>query len=460
MTSIHDRLSLGHRPHVSITVPTGAGDTEMEREIPFVIGVLGDFSGRDDPAEQTSQDLTVLDLGGEDWEAAVGNLGVGNDADRSRSPLWSGVRLLMAGLCAEAPVKVRLVDVAKPALSRDLLTARCAEDTALFRCLHDGAQTLTEPDPFALLVGAYAFSAQPDDVAMLGVLSRIAATAHAPFIAAADPAMFDAASFHTLPDTDGATRLSEDAARAPWRAFRDTEFSAFVALALPSVAAKFGGSVENAETGGINPAFAVASRLTAYFQRDGSWTAMADTAPRWDTDPAAGAQPVLHPEAGIPEILADELAAEGFLVLRHGNGPDDPDARAGELTVGTTTCHSPKQNDRPEVAADATIAARLPFILTTSRFLLTLRIMARGWLARFGATECEARLNQWLLRYVDGNPHASDETKVRYPLAEARLVIKEVPGEPGARDLVVWLRPWLRGEALDTSAQLSIRVPR
>ena len=43
--SIHDRLNRVRKPRVHITYEVETGDAQVVRELPFVMGVLGDFSG-------------------------------------------------------------------------------------------------------------------------------------------------------------------------------------------------------------------------------------------------------------------------------------------------------------------------------------------------------------------------------------------------------------------------------
>ena len=49
MASIHDKLERVRKPRVHITYQVETEGAEVERELPFVVGVLGDFSG--DPTQ-------------------------------------------------------------------------------------------------------------------------------------------------------------------------------------------------------------------------------------------------------------------------------------------------------------------------------------------------------------------------------------------------------------------------
>ena len=43
--SIHDKLNRVRKPRVHITYEVETGDAQIKRELPFVMGVMGDFSG-------------------------------------------------------------------------------------------------------------------------------------------------------------------------------------------------------------------------------------------------------------------------------------------------------------------------------------------------------------------------------------------------------------------------------
>ncbi|MGH7049661.1 MAG: type VI secretion system contractile sheath large subunit, partial [Acetobacteraceae bacterium] len=62
--------------------------------------------------------------------------------------------------------------------------------------------------------------------------------------------------------------------------------------------------------------------------------------------------------------------------------------------------------------------------------------------------------------YVNSNENAGPETKARYPLREAKVEVKEIPGKPGSYNAVAYLRPWLQMEELTTSLRMVARIPQ
>ncbi|MDO5533010.1 MAG: type VI secretion system contractile sheath large subunit, partial [Sutterella sp.] len=58
------------------------------------------------------------------------------------------------------------------------------------------------------------------------------------------------------------------------------------------------------------------------------------------------------------------------------------------------------------------------------------------------------------------DPNAPEEVKAKYPLAEAKVTVEEIEGEPGCFGAKFYLRPHYQLEGLTTSLRLTTRVPR
>jgi type VI secretion system protein ImpC len=87
--------------------------------------------------------------------------------------------------------------------------------------------------------------------------------------------------------------------------------------------------------------------------------------------------------------------------------------------------------------------------------------MARDKIGSFMEVEdCEVWLNNWINTYVNANAGTNPSMKAQYPLAEANVEVKEVPGKPGAYQAVAHLRPWLQFEELTTTLSLVAQIPK
>ncbi|EDM56116.1 ImpC, partial [Vibrio parahaemolyticus AQ3810] len=133
----------------------------------------------------------------------------------------------------------------------------------------------------------------------------------------------------------------------------------------------------------------------------------------------------------------------GFLPLCHYKNTNYA------VFFGAQTCQKPANHESPEVAANAAISARLPYMMATSRFAHYLKVMARDKIGSFmEAEDVESWLNRWILGYVNASEGGGQEIRAKYPLADARVQVKEIPGSPGSYNAVAWLKPWLQMEEL------------
>ena len=141
-------------------------------------------------------------------------------------------------------------------------------------------------------------------------------------------------------------------------------------------------------------------------------------------------------EIAITDRREFELSNLGFLPLCHYKNTDY------SVFFGAQTVQKPKKYDRPEATANAAISARLPYIMASSRFAHYLKVMARDKIGSFmEAGDVERWLNRWISNYVNGNENAGQEMKARYPLREAKVEVREIPGRPGSYNAVAYLRP-------------------
>lgn len=81
-------------------------------------------------------------------------------------------------------------------------------------------------------------NADPQDMGLLSLIFNVAAAAHAPFISAASPKLFDMDGFNNLGNPRDLAKLFESSEMIKWRSFRESEDSRYVSLTLPHVLAR------------------------------------------------------------------------------------------------------------------------------------------------------------------------------------------------------------------------------
>ncbi len=401
---------------------------------------------------------------------------------------WRGLNHLVMNSETSSQLKIRVMNISKKEMAKDLEKAVEFDQSQTFKKIYESEFGTAGGEPYAALIGDYEFSSHPDDIDLLSNISNVAAAGFCPFIAASAPEMFGFESFTELSKPRDLEKIFDSSEYVKWRSFRDSEDSRFVTLTMPRVLARlpYGEATKpieafNFEEGSVdrsgqqlandhdnycwmNAAYAMGATLTRSFAEYSWCTSIrgAEGGGKVEGLPSHvftsddGDQDQKCPtEIGITDRREAELSKLGFLPLCHYKHTDYA------VFFGAQTTQKPKKFDDPDATANAEISARLPYIMATARIAHFLKVMARDKVGSFlEASDAEAWLNNWISNYVNSDPTASADMKARYPLAEASVEVKEVPGEPGVYSAIARLRPWLQMEELTASLRLVAKIPK
>lgn len=400
---------------------------------------------------------------------------------------WRGLNHLVMNSETGSQLKLRVMNISQKELFRDLDKAVEFDQSQIFKKIYENEFGTAGGEPYSALIGDYEFSSHPDDIDLLSNMSNVAAAGFCPFIAAAGSKMFGFGSFEELSKPRDLEKIFESQEYIKWRSFRDSEDSRFVTLVMPRVLARlpYGSATKPIETFKfeeaildetgrhtskdhdeycwMNASYAMGVTLTKAFAENGWCTAIrgAENGGKIEGLPShvfvsddGDLDQKCPTEIGITDRREAELSKMGFLPLCHYKNTDYA------VFFGAQTTQRPKKFDDPDATANAMISARLPYIMATSRIAHFLKVMARDKIGSFMTVdEGEVWLNQWINKYVNGSPDASAEMKAKFPLAEAKIEVKEIPGSPGAYSAIAWLRPWLQMEELTASLRMVATIP-
>lgn len=393
---------------------------------------------------------------------------------------WRGLNYLVMNTETGVNLKLRLLNITQKELLNDLEKAVEFDQSQLFKKLYEEEYGTFGGHPYTMLVGDYEFGRHPQDMALLEKISNVAAAAHAPFIAAASPKLFDMDSFTDLGIPRDLAKVFESLELIKWRSFRDSEDSRYVALVLPHILMRLPYGAETVPVEGLNfeedvdgkdhakylwgnPAFALTQRITTAFANykwcaairgvEGGGTVEGLPTHTFNTD--EGDIALKCPtEIAITDRREKELNDMGFISLIHCKGTDYAAFFGGQTT------QKPKIYDTPQANANARLSTVLPYILASSRFAHYIKAIMRDKVGSFLTAEnVSAFLNRWIGNYVLGKDDAGQEVKARYPLREARVDVTEISGKPGCYKAIVFLRPHFQLEELTTSIRLVAELP-
>jgi type VI secretion system protein ImpC len=394
---------------------------------------------------------------------------------------WRGLHYFVTQTETSPMLKIKVMNINKKDLSKDLEKASEFDQSAMFKKIHDEGFGVLGGHPFGALVGDYEFGRHPEDLGVLEKMSNIAAAAHAPFISAASPKMFNWESYTELSGPRDLSKIFDNDAYIRWKSFRESEDSRYVGLTLPHILMRlpYGKETKPVEAFDFeedvdgrdhkkylwgNAAYAFAARLTDAFSRH-EWCAairgvegggLVEGLPTHNFTTDEGDTTVKVPtEIAITDRREAELSKLGFIPLCWYKGSD----RAAFL--GAQSAQKPTVYLSDDANANARLSAQLQYIFAISRFAHFLKAMMRDKIGSFMSRDnCESYLNEWISHYVLLDDTAGHDAKAKYPLRAARIEVSEVAGKPGAYTAVAYLRPHFQLDELTVSLRLVARLPQ
>ena len=392
---------------------------------------------------------------------------------------WRGLQYLLRQSETSSMLKIKVLNVSKKDLLRDLQRAPEFDQSALFKKVYEEEYGVFGGTPFGALVGDYYFDKTGQDIELLEKISNVAAAAHAPFMSAASNEMLNLGSWSELDTPRDLGKIFDSTEYAKWKGFRNSEDSRYVSLTAPRVLIRepYGSATVPVEAFNYeervdgtnhdhycwsNAAYALAANVNKAFAFYG-WTAsirgvesggLVEGLPvhnfRMDSGEVAMKCPT---EVQITDRREKELADLGFAPLVHQKGT----ANAAFFSV--QSAQKPKTYDDPKASASARMSSQLPYIFSTSRFAHYLKVMMRDKIGGYTSrAEVDSFLNRWIQNYIA--PEGSSSTVMsRKPLSEARIDVVEIPGKPGAYRAVAFMKPHYQLDELSVAMRLVADLP-
>ena len=395
---------------------------------------------------------------------------------------WRGLHYLVNNTETDETLKIRVLKVPKKELGKTLKKFKGTlwDQSPIFKKLYEEEFGTPGGEPYGCLIGDYAFDHSAPDVEILSGMAQIASAAHAPFIAGSDPSLLNMESWQELSNPRDLNKIFSTPEYAPWRSLRDSDDSKYIGLAMPRFLSRvpYGAETEPVEefdfeedTEGAdhskycwsNAAYAMGANITRAFKTYG-WCSrirghesggMVEGLPvhTFPTDDG-GVDMKCPTEIAITDRREKELADSGLMPLSHWKNTDY------SVFVGAQSLNKPAEYSDPDATANAKLSARLPYLFSTCRFAHYLKCIVRDKVGSFaGRDDMQTFLNNWITQYVTSDPSASEETKARYPLGEAEVVVEDVEGDPGYYAAKFHLRPHYQLEGLSVSLRLVSKLP-
>lgn len=398
---------------------------------------------------------------------------------------WRGLDFLTDVAELSPLAKVRMLSVSWSEVTRDLDRAADFDHSQLFHKIYTEEIGMLGGEPLGLLIGDYEIQHRPsadhptDDIAALKSLAMIASAAFAPLVMGASPSLFQLDSFSAFGRPLDLRTVFHQAEYQRWQSMRQAEEMRFIGLVVPRVLMRLPYSFDAARRDG----FRFAETVDARDARDylwgngaiafGSVVLRAFASYGWFADIRGAARddlrgglvvnlpvasfatdgPGIAIKPSIEALLSDtqekDLADMGFIALRKIPFAEYP------VFYSNQSVHAPPRYDRPAANINAHLSAMLQYMLCISRFAHYIKLLGRRFIGTMKtAEEVQQALIYWLMTYVTSSDEASQDSKSRFPLRDASVEIKEVPGKAGAYSCVLFLRPHFQLDDIATGFRL------
>ena len=393
---------------------------------------------------------------------------------------WRGLKFLVDRTDFRKNVRVEVLSASKDEMRESFEDSPELIQSALYKHIYTNAYDQPGADPYAAIVSNYEFDASPPDVALMQNLSKVAASAHCPFIGAVGPQFFGQKSMEDWRKIPDLSAYMETSDYTKWNAFRETEDARYLGLVFPRFLLRLPYGPDTVPTKSFNYAedvtgtdhdkylwgnasFSFASNLVQAFQQDGwavqirgpqSGGKVADL-PVHVYDVGKGSQTKIPTEVPVSETLEFECAELGFMPLSHYQGRDFA------CFFSANSAQRPTLYDDPAATANSRINARLPYVLLASRIAHYLKVLQRE---NIGATKdagkIEQELNSWLKSLVTEMENPSQAQVAKYPLKAASVSVVELDDNPGFFRVQTAIKPHFQIEGMDISLSLVGKMPK
>ena len=396
---------------------------------------------------------------------------------------WRGLHHLATSSETGEKLQIKTIDINKKELSKSLKRYKgtAFDQSPLFKKIYEQEYGVLGGHPFGCLVGDYFFDNSSVDVDLLENISNIAAASHAPFIAAASPSTLQLDDWEQMSDITDISSKFRTPEYAKWNSLRDASNSLYIGLTMPRFLSRepysskdnpvdefeFEEDIAGPDSSQYtwsNSAYAMAANINRAFTDYGWCTqirgvesgGLIEGLPSHTYVTEGGSMEMKCPtEVAISDRREAELAKSGLIPLVHRKNT------ANAVFMGAQSFNRPTTYDDEDATANANLSARLPYLFASSRFAHYLKCIVRDKVGSFSSRdEMESWLTNWVLQYVDGDPeNSSEETKAKKPLANAEVIVQDVPGNPGYYEAQFNLAPHYQLEGVKVTLSLVSKLP-
>ncbi|MFT5220427.1 MAG: type VI secretion system protein ImpC [Gammaproteobacteria bacterium] len=376
---------------------------------------------------------------------------------------WRGLKMVVDRTDFRENIKMELLSVSKEELLEDFEDAPDVTKSGLYKHVYSSEFGQFGGRPFGAIISDYQFGPGAQDVKLLGQVASISAMSHAPFIGGASAEFFGIDNFDGMPNLKDLESIFEGPQYAKWQAFRESEDSRNVGLALPRFLlrepygeenpSKVFNYQENVESSKENfcwgnSSYAFASNLTRSYAKyrwcpnivgPQSGGAIEDL-PMHRYQENGETKNMAPVETTLSDRREFELSEQGFMGLTVRKGTDNA------TFFSATSPQKPKyfgsDAEAKQAETNFKLGTELPYLFVVNRLAHYIKVLQRenigSWKTR---SELQSELQTWIRQYVADQDNPPPAVRSKRPLREAKIEVSEDPGNPGWFRVEMAVRP-------------------
>lgn len=413
------------------------------------------------------------------------NLILHHSAFQRLEATWRGIAMVINTAQGDKTIQVKIFNMSAKALAKDLEHAVDFDQSTLFKKIYNEEYDQPGGLPFGLLVGDYYFSHKPtkdmpDGLSILTELAKIGAAAFCPIVTAIAPAFFGIDRFSEIQVPFKIDDLIQQKEYIRWKKLRELEESRYLGCVLPRIRMR---KPYNAHVARItnrffkenliehddylwgNASYAYACVAIQSFKETGWFSDIRGMNPTLGNGGLVDAYRDYYvtdehevmaksaTEYAITDAQERIFSDAGFMALR--------DNRFIERSIfySSQSLQNPKRYTTKVGTVNAKISSMLHYVLCASRFAHYIKVIVRDKVGSFmSPKECELFLEKWLHRYRAQNTDLTPEARAKYPLTQAKIKVKELPGLPGKFNCIMYLKPHYQIDDIESHLKLVTQV--
>lgn len=382
---------------------------------------------------------------------------------------WRSLWYLVDNTEFRQNIRIEVLNTTKEDLLADFQDCKDWQKSGLFKTVYRDQYNTFGGNPYGLMVSNFEFDNRNPEVELLTEIARVSAVAKCPFIGGVSPKMFGKKedSFVGLPRMAEMYEIFEQPQYTKWNAFRASDDSRYIGLAMPRFLLRKPYTVEDQDVKDFrfeedvriethdrylwgNASFALAGRMTESFAEYGWYNSIVGPTsggtvpnlPLHQYEATGQYQTKIPTETLISEDMDVDLCNFGFIPLVMRKNSDN--AAFFDAPSAKRVGKFPDTAEGKEDETRARLGMALPYLMISCRIAHYLKVIWRENMGRVMDSEKMVfEINKWLKQYCrEGS--MDDKLASKYPLKQIQVKAEPVPGKPGLFKSEIQMIPHFR----------------